>query len=139
MPTLHRARVVALGGEQDMIRLCQVLLRNSDWLEDAEDTDERPPMNLAELIQHVHTRAKLEGGETCEFYYPMLTQRIYGQADPASCRMTIRQEHCGLWTATFAYDSDEPFQHEDWLRLHNACNRLPMLALRASETTEPAL
>lgn len=133
MATLHRARVVALGGENDMIRLCQVLLSNSNWLEDAEDTEEHPSMTLAELIQHVRTRAQLEGGPSCEFYYPMLAQRIYGQADAASCRMSIRKESCGLWTASFAYDSDEAFQPEDWVRLHNACGRVPMLALRASE------
>lgn len=133
MATLHRARVVAFGAEKDMIRLCQVMLNNSDWLEDAEDTDDRPPLTLQELITLLRNRSQVEGGAACEFYYGMLTTRIYGQADPASCRMSIHQEACGLWTAAFSYDSDEPFQQEDWLRLHLSCGRVPMLVLRASE------
>ncbi|MBQ8653826.1 MAG: hypothetical protein IJ507_02720 [Clostridia bacterium] len=130
---MHRARVVAIGGEKDMIRLCQVMLNNSDWMDDVEDTEDRPPLTLEELISLIRTRAQVEGGPECEFYYGMLTQRIYGQAEADSCRMHIRQEPCGLWTATFAYASEEPFQQEDWMRFHLACGRLPMLALRASE------
>lgn len=129
MPTLNRARVVAVGSEEDMLRLCRVMLRNSEWIDESED---QPPMTLAETIEQIRARSQVEGGPNCGFCYAMLTQRIYGQADPDTCRMTVRQEPCGLWTATFAYDSDEPFQHEDWLRLHNACGRVPMLALRAS-------
>lgn len=133
MATLHRTRVVALGSEEDMIRLCQVMLMNSTWTEDEEDVQSRLRMPLAELQQRVKTYAQQEGGVGCEFCYGMLGSRLYGQADPLSCRLTIRQEACGLWTAAFACDSDEPFQQEDWLQLHMRCGRLPMLALRASE------
>lgn len=133
MAILHRARVVALGDQDDMRRLCQVLLQNSTWHEDQEDEALRARMPLTELIRQIRLYAQQEGGAPCEFCYDMLGSRLYGQAEPQSCRLSIRQEDCGLWTATFAYDSMEAFQQEDWLALHQQCGRLLMLALRASE------
>ena len=131
MATLHRARVVAIGKEEDMLRLCRVMLRNCG--EEEDPSEELPPMKLEELLAQIQHRADEEGSpEECGFYYGMLGSRLYGHADAGTCRFRLRQEKCGLWTATFAYDSAEPFQQEDWLRLHNACDRLPMLALRAS-------
>lgn len=130
MPTLYRARVTAVGDEADMIRLCRALLRSCDWL---QEPDDRPPYTLNELREQVRERARQECGGSCEFYYGMVAPRVFGQAQDDTCRLTLRQKDCGLWTATFAYDSDEPFQPEDWLKLHRACDRLPMLALRACE------
>lgn len=133
MGILHRARVVALGNQEDMRRLCQVLLQNSTWAEEQEDEALRARMPLTELTRHIRQYAQQEGGVSCEFCYDMLGSRLYGQAEPQSCRLNIREESCGLWTATFAYDSMEAFQQEDWLSLHHQCGRMQMLALRASE------
>ena len=128
MATMHRARVVAIGEEKDMLQLCRVMLHNCG----EEEPEEGPPLKLEELLAQIQRRAQEEGGPGCGFYYGMVSPLHYGQAEADTCRMRLRQEPCGLWTATFAYDSDEAFQQEDWLRLHNACDRLPMLALRAS-------
>ena len=129
MATMHRARVVAIGEEKDMLRLCRVMLRNCGEEEPGEDL---PPLKLEELLGQIRRRAREEGGPGSEFYYGMVSPLHYGQAEADTCRLRLRQENCGLWTATFAFDSGEPFQQEDWLRLHNSCDRLPMLALRAS-------
>ncbi len=130
MPTLYRARVTAVGSEEDMVRLYRALLRSCDWLQEPED---RPPYTLKELREQVRERSFQECGEGCEFYYGMIAPLVFGQARDDTCRLTLRQKDCGLWTATFAYDGDEPFQPEDWLKLHRACDRTPMLALRACE------
>ena len=132
MATMHRARVVAIGTQADMVRLCGVLVNNSDWMEEDERDEGRPRLNLEQLLEKIKARSELEGGPGCGFHYGMLAQRLYGQAHPDTCRFRVRQEESGLWTAIFAYDSDEPFQQEDWLKLHNSCGRIPMLALRAS-------
>ena len=36
-PHLYTTRVAAVGSEEDMIRLCQALLTNCDWLEDQDE------------------------------------------------------------------------------------------------------
>lgn len=133
MATLHRARVVALGSEEDMRRLCQALLQSSTWAEEQEDAEACLRLPLPELMRQVRQYAHQEGGAACEFCYSMLGTRLYGGAEAPSCRLNIRRENCGLWTATFAYDSGEPFQQEDWMGLHKRCGRMLMLALRASE------
>ena len=46
MKELHRARVVAIGSEEDMAAVCRTLLANCDWL---EIPDDRPPYSLEEL------------------------------------------------------------------------------------------
>ncbi len=129
MASLHRARVVAFGTEEDMTRLHRVMLENCDWLEAPED---RPPYSLEELSGQVHVHSSEEGGENCGFFYGMVAPVTYGEAEPSTCRLTVRETPCGLWTACFAYDGLTAFQPEDWLRLHQRCNRLPMLALHAS-------
>ena len=50
MATLHRTRLVAIGCEEDMQRLCRVLLENVDRYEEPED---RQPYTLEELYAQV--------------------------------------------------------------------------------------
>lgn len=130
MATLIRARVCAVGTEEDMLRLSRELLDNSHYLEDEEE-ETSAPETLTDILDCISRQAHAEGGEECEFIYSMLTRRPYGDALPESCRMRVRKHPCGLWTAHFAYDSETAFQPEDWLHLHVACKGLPMLALHA--------
>ncbi len=37
MGKLHRARVIAVGSEQDMLRMVHVMLDNGDWLPEEEE------------------------------------------------------------------------------------------------------
>ena len=46
MATIHRTRIAAIGCEEDMLRLCRVMLENVDRYEEPE---ERPPYTLEEL------------------------------------------------------------------------------------------
>ena len=48
MARLHRARVTAVGSEQDMYRMAYVMLENGDWL---PEEDEGPTPTLEELLQ----------------------------------------------------------------------------------------
>jgi len=129
MATLYRARVCAVGDAEDMLRLNRALLKNRDWLEEPED---RPPMKLEALVEQVRRHAQWEGDDHDEFLYEMIAPVPYGEANAGSCRYTLRQEPCGLWTACFAYESDTAFQGEDWLALHKRCDRIPMMAMRAA-------
>lgn len=126
MGVRYHARIAAIGGEGDMKRLCQAMLRNAGHEDDL-------PGSLDSLTETVRRHASEEGGPDCGFLYEMITRRAYGDAEEDTCRFTIRREPCGLWTALFAYESATPFQPEDWLRLHIQCGRLPMLALRACD------
>ncbi|MBP3636326.1 MAG: hypothetical protein J6K13_02060 [Clostridia bacterium] len=128
MASLHRARVVAIGTEADMIRLNRALLTTQDWLEEPEDG---PALTLEELYRQVHERAQFEGTADSTFLYDMVTAMPFGEATDESCRYTMRQESCGLYTACFAYEGETAFQPEDWLSLHKRCGMMPMLALRA--------
>ena len=128
MASLYRARVTAVGTDEDMLRLNRCLLQACDHLQEPEDG---PEPGLEELYHQVHRLARWEGTEDSGFLYDMVSPLPFGQADSSTCRYIMRREPCGLWTATFAYDSDTPFQPEDWLNLHRRCDRLPMLALRA--------
>lgn len=128
MASLHRARVVAIGTEADMIRLNRALLKTQDWLEEPEDG---PELTLEEIYQQVHSRAQYEGAQDSTFLYDMITAMPFGDASDESCRYVMRKEPCGLYTACFAYEGDTAFQAEDWLSLHNRCAHIPMLALRA--------
>lgn len=123
---MHHVRVAAVGGEADMRRLCQAMLRNAGF-------EEEIPGSLDALTDAVRRFAAEEGGPECGFLYEMVTRRAYGDAEENTCRFTVRREACGLWSALFAYESQTPFQPEDWLRLHGQCDRLPMLALRACD------
>ena len=122
MPNLHRARVVAIGTEADMLRLNRALLHNMDALEDIEDG---PAPTLEEIYQQVHKTAQYEGAQDSTFLYDMIAVTPYGDAEDESCRYTMRKEPCGLYTACFAYEGETAFQVEDWLRLHVQCGRLP--------------
>lgn len=130
MTNQYQTRVCAFGSEQDMLRLCRAMLDNCDWLEEPEE--DRPEPDLPALMEQMAYHAREEGGEACEFFYGMLARHTYGDAHDDTCRLTIRQEACGLWTASFIYGSETPCQVEDWLRLHRQCDRVPMLILRAS-------
>lgn len=119
MSARYFARVCAVGGKDDMRRLTRSLLQNLG--------------RDGEGAEAVRRAAEEEAGTGCGFLYEMIARRAYGEADEDTCRLEIRQESCGLWTALFAYESSVAFQVEDWLRLHAQCGRLPMWALRASD------
>ena len=126
MARTHHVRVAAVGSEADMRRLCQAMLRNAGY-------EEEIPGGLDALTEAVRRMAAEEGGPACGFLYEMITRRAYGDADENTSRFTVRKESCGLWTALLTYESQTPFQPEDWLRLHAQCDRLPMLVLRACD------
>ncbi len=129
MATLTRARVCAVGTENDMLALCRALLNNCDWLEEPDIG--LPALTLEQLIAQVTHHARLEGGDGSTFYYGMLADYPYGDAIDSTCRLTIRPHETGLWTALFTYDSETAFQPEDWVRLHRQCGLMPMWALHA--------
>ena len=65
MARLHRARVTAVGSEQDMYRMAYVMLENGDWL---PEEDEGPTPTLEELLQTVsHKTFALGGGGRLRF------------------------------------------------------------------------
>lgn len=129
MPSLHRARIVAIGTEQDMIRMNRALLTSHDWLEEPE---EGPELTLEQLYEQVHQRAEWEGAGKNGFVYDMVAPVPFGNAYTDQCRYTMRKEPCGLWTATFSYEGDTSFQVEDWLHLHRMSGCMPMVALKAA-------
>ena len=43
MGKLHRARVVAVGSQQDMLRMVRAMLDNGDWLHEEEEYAPRKP------------------------------------------------------------------------------------------------
>lgn len=129
MATLHRVRVVAVGSEKDMGRLCRVLLTNCDWL---PPEDERPEFTVSELKDLIEDYIKVNGTPFDTFSYEMIAPMRFGDAEPGTCRLTIREENCGLWTACFSYDSQSVFQIHEWLDLHERCGRMLMVAQRAS-------
>lgn len=130
MARLHRARVTAVGSEQDMLRMAHVMLENGDWLSEEEDG---PVPTLEALLALVTRRSHWENGESCGFLDRMIAPRPFAQFVPDSCRMEVQRQACGLWTATFAFDSWDDFQSEDWLQFHLRCDRMPMFALHAGE------
>ena len=131
MATLNRARVCTLGTQEDMIRLCRLLLDHCQWF-DEEEAD-KPDLTLEQLIALIGKFSRQEGSEDSGFYYPMITAHPYGDAVASTCRMEIRRHPTGLYLALFAYDSETPFQHEDWLALHREMKMLPMMALYAND------
>ena len=126
MRVTHHARIAAVGTEAQMRRLCQAMLTNAGY-------EAELPHTLDALTKAVVGFAAEEGGPDCGFLYEMIARRAYGEAEEDTCRFTLRQEPCGLWTALFTYDSATAFQPEDWLRLHGQCDRLPMFILRACD------
>lgn len=129
MASIHSIRVAAVGNEADMIRLNRVLLSNGGWL---NDPDDRPPYSLQELYEQVHEHALWESGNTGTFLYDMLTELPYGQAE-GGARYEINRVDADLYVALFIYRSADHFQAEDWLRLHERCDRLPMFVLQAEQ------
>ncbi len=128
--TIHRARVAVIGTQEDMTTLCRTLLANCDMLETPED---RPPYTLEELMTQVHAESARLGAPENGFYYGMVAFHTYGDALANSCRLDMVQHATGMWIACFHYTSETPFQREDWLHLHEATGRVPMLAIHASE------
>ena len=131
MATLNRARVCTLGTQEDMIRLCRTLLDNCQWFDEPED--DKPDLTLEQLMTLIAKHARLEGGNESTFCYPMVSAHPYGDADASTCRMTIRRHPSGLYLALFAYDSETPFQPEDWVSLHRQVKLLPMIGLYAND------
>lgn len=57
MGKLHRARVVAVGSQQDMLRMVRAMLDNGDWLHEEEEY--APPETLQRRLEQV---ARTPGG-----------------------------------------------------------------------------
>lgn len=131
MATLNRARVCTLGTQEDMIRLCRLLLDHCQWFDEPED--DHPDLTLEQLTALIAKHARLEGSDESTFCYPMVTAHPYGDAITSTCRLTIRKHSTGLYLALFSYDSETPFQPEDWLTLHREVKMLPMMALYAND------
>ena len=131
MANLNRARVCTLGTQEDMIRLCRLLLDHCQWFDEPED--DKPTLTLEQLTTLISKHARLEGSDASTFYYPMVSAHPYGDAITSTCRLTIRKHPTGLYLALFAYDSETPFQHEDWAALHRDVKLLPMMALYAND------
>ncbi len=129
--SLNRARVCTLGTQEDMLRLCRLLLDHVDWFDEPEEN--KPDLTLDQLVALIGKFSRQEGGEGCSFLYPMVASRPYGDAEASTCRLTVRRHPTGLYLALFAYDSDTPFQPEDWLSLHRETRMLPMMALYAND------
>lgn len=130
MSETHHIRVCAVGSENDMTRLLRVLLENSGMLEDADP--EEAPKTRADYEQQVHDLAHSEGGKDDGFLYETIRTGAFGTALNDTASLTIRREACGVWTACFDYESNDHFQVEDWLHLHQRCNRLLIAAQYAS-------
>jgi hypothetical protein len=131
MANLNRARVCILGTQEDMIRLCRLLLDNCQWFDEPEDN--QPSLTLEQLTALIAKHARMEGTNDSTFFYPMVSAHPYGDAIMATCRLTIRRHPTGLYLALFAYDSETPFQPEDWAALHREVKLLPMMALYAND------
>ena len=131
MATLNRARVCTIGTQEDMVRLCRLLLDHCQWFD--EEEDDKPDLNLEQLIALIGKHARLEGGSESTFCYPMVSAHPYCDAIASTCRMAIRKHPCGLYLALFSYDSETAFQHEDWLNLHRQVKLLPMMAMYAND------
>ena len=131
MSASNRARVCTLGTQEDMVRLCRTLLDNCQWFDEPED--DKPDLTLEELQSLIAKHARLDGGSESTFCYPMVGLRPYGDAIASTCRLNIRRHPTGLYLALFAYDSETPFQPEDWLNLHRQMKMLPMMAMYAND------
>ena len=131
MSASNRARVCTLGTQEDMVRLCRTLLDNCQWFDEPEE--DKPDLTLEQLLALIAKHARLDGSDESTFCYPMVGPRPYGDAVASTCRLTIRRHPTGLYLALFVYDSETPFQHEDWVNLHRQMKMLPMMALYAND------
>ena len=131
MSASNRARVCTLGTQEDMVRLCRTLLDNCQWFDEPEE--DKPDLTLEQLLALIAKHARLDGSDESTFCYPMVGPHPYGDAVASTCRLTIRRHPTGLYLALFAYDSETPFQHEDWVNLHRQMKMLPMMAIYAND------
>lgn len=116
MASLHRARVCMIGTEKDMSRICRILLEN--YANQEEDDEDLPQASLQEMQKRIVEIAHRDGTEFDTFLYHMISESRFGNAEPGTLRLQIVQQPCGLWTACFAYDSQDAFQTHEWLDLH---------------------
>ncbi len=130
MSARNRARVCTIGTQEDMIRLCRAMLDNCQWFDEPEER--RRDLTLEQLLALVDGHARLEGSREGGFCYAMVTPHPDGSAVASTCRLSVRKHPTGLYLALFCYDSENLFQHEDWLSLHRQVKLLPMLALYAN-------
>ena len=130
MSNLYRVRVAAVGGEEAMSSLLRVMLRNIEAL---DEPDDRPPFSLKELHAALLQHAAWELGEGETFDYATVAPHPFGEAEPEA-RFELLTLPGGLLAASFAYESADRFQPEDWLSLHRASGRVPMFAIYAGDT-----
>ena len=130
MAKIHRIRVVAVGSEQDMLRMCRVMLSNNNNL----DEDELGPVETLESrLREVREHAAWEAGPGAEFLAGMLTPEPYGELIPEKSRFQVQKQPCGLYTALFTCESTDVFQAEDWQRFHKDIGKTPLFAVHANE------
>jgi hypothetical protein len=80
MATFNRARVCTLGTQEDMVRLCRLLLDHCQWFD--EEDDDHPDLTLEQLIALIGKHARLEGGDESTFCYPMVAAPALWQPPP---------------------------------------------------------
>ena len=97
MGKLHRARVVAVGSQQDMLRMVRTMLDNGDWLHEEEEY--APPETLQRRLEQVARHARWEGGEFCGFLAELISPNPYGELIPERSRFHVAEHPCGLWMA----------------------------------------
>ena len=130
MASPHSARLCVLGTEQELYRLLCAMLENDCWL-DPLDPDSRPKslQEAAELV--AQDTAKDEYGDG--FRYSMVHPSPFGSAVPGSCRLRLQPQPGGLWSACFAWQSQDPMQQRDWLHLQQRAGWPLMTALACGE------
>ena len=117
----YRARVVLLLRAEDAERLGSWLLR--DWLEEGEKPD----------LAQAGRLAREENGPDCGFLYEMIAEPGYGSSIPGTERLTFEPVGNGMQAAVFTWESEEPFQPEDWLCLHRHAGQAPLFAMYAGD------
>lgn len=132
MSNIYRIRVAAVGSEEAMSSLLRVMLRNIEAL---DEPDDRPPFSLRELQDTLLQHVAWELGEGETFDYATIAPHPFGQAEPGA-RYELLTLPGGLMAASFAYESTDRFQPEDWLNLHRASGRVPLFAIYAGDTFE---
>ncbi|MBR6028316.1 MAG: hypothetical protein IKP40_04440 [Clostridia bacterium] len=129
MADLCRARVCAVGPDTAMCKLLRVMLLNFG-VEPENAPGEQDLSGWQALMQDVCLANDVEEGS---FLYEMIAEDAYGDADPASCRLIMKRQGCGLWTALFSYEGETPFQGHDWLMLHRRSGFVLMSAIYAQD------
>ena len=94
----YGARVVAVGSQQDMLRMVRAMLDNGDWLHEEEEY--APPETLQRRLEQVARHARWEGGEFCGFLAEMISPNPYGELIPERSRFHVAcGRRCSPWTA----------------------------------------